>query len=356
MIKPFEEKIIFISHATKDKEIIDAFVDIILHGALSVPIDKIFCISTDGTKIKSGSDWRDSINESLMSAKVNFLIISPNYKESEVCLNEMGAAWVTSATVLPLIIDPINYKTVGVIQEPNQIEKLLDEKSLDRIKDVVQEKLEIPSALIKSDRWTAKKKEFILRVKKYISTTPFEVPINRDTFNELIKEKADLESTVNNLIEEKAKLESLISDLKKAKDKTEVAAIIKKKNPSTQFQDFEELCSIVKKRLAQNDSIINGIIFKSYSGKEVTIKWENNNDEIDEALANDFIDRDLDVKWETTKEMRKIREALDEVSKFLRKNLKSDFYESYEAAFDAPMEISNKKFWEEVFQASISFN
>lgn len=354
-IKSVEEKSIFISHATKDKEIIDAFVDIILQGALSVPIDKIFCVSTDGTKIKSGADWRDSINESLLSAKVNFLIITPNYKESEVCLNEMGAAWVTSATVLPLIIDPINYKTVGIIQEPNQIEKLLDEKSLDRIKDIVQEKLEIPPALIKSDRWTAKKKEFLIVVKKHLTTTPFEVPMDRDTFNEIMKEKADLESTVNSLIDEKNELESLISDLKKAKDKTEVAAIIKKKNPSTQFQDFEELCNIVKKRLAQNDSIINGIIFKSYSRKEVTIKSEGNKDEIDEALANDFIDEDLDVKWETTKEMMKIRESLDEVSKFLEKTLKEDFYELYDENFDAPMEISNKKFWEAVFEASISF-
>jgi len=48
-----EGKTIFVSHATKDKEIVDAFVDLILMGALSVPIDKIFCVSTDGTKIKS---------------------------------------------------------------------------------------------------------------------------------------------------------------------------------------------------------------------------------------------------------------------------------------------------------------
>jgi len=354
-VKTEEGKTIFISHATKDKEIIDAFVDIILHGALSVPIDKIFCVSTDGTKIKSGADWRDSINDSLLSAKINFLIITPNYKESEVCLNEMGAAWVTSATVFPLIIEPINYKTVGVLQEPKQIEKLLDENSLDRIRDIVQEKLEIPTTLIKSDRWTVKKKEFLLRVKKHLSSTPFEVPMDRNAFNELLKEKTDLENTVNSLIEEKAELESLIDDLKKAKDKKEVAEIIKKKNPSTQFQEFEELCNIVKKRLAQNDSIINGIIFKSYSGKEVTIKWEGNKDEIDEALANDFIDEELNVKWETTKEMKKIKEALDDVSKFLDKTLKNDFYESYDENFDAPMEITNKKFWEEVFEASISF-
>ena len=351
-----EAKSIFISHATKDKEIVDALVDIILHGALSVSIDKIFCVSTDGTKIKSGADWRDSINDSLLSAKINFLIITPNYKESEVCLNEMGAAWVTSATVLPMIVEPINYNTVGIIQEPNQIERLLDEKSLDRIKDIVQEKLEIPSALIKSDRWTVKKKEFLIRVKKHLETNPFEVPMDRDVFNKLIEERTDLESTVTNLIGEKAELESLISKLKLAKDKKEVTEIIKNRNPSSQFQEFIELCAVVKKRLSRNANIINGIIFKSYSGKEVTISWEGNKEEIDEAYANDFIDQDLDVKWNDTTEMNQISKSLDKIQRFLGKTLKEDFYQSYEENFNAPLSLSNKIFWEEVFETSISFS
>lgn len=351
-----EEKSIFISHASKDKEIADAFLDLILHGALSVPINKIFCVSTDGTKIKSGADWRDSINESLLSARINFLIITPNYKESEVCLNEMGAAWVTSATVLPVIVEPINYNTVGIIQEPNQIEKLLDEKSLDRIKDIIQEKLEIPSALIKSDRWTVKKKEFLIKVKKHLETNPFKVPMDRDVFSKLIEESTDLESTVTNLIGEKAELESLISKLKLAKDKKEVTEIIKNRNPSTQFQKFIELCAVVKKRLSRNASILNGIIFKSYSGKEVTISWEASKEEIDEAYANDFIDQDLDIRWNETTEMNQISKSLDKVQKFLGKTLKEDFYQSYEENFDAPLSLSNKKFWEEVFEASISFS
>lgn len=349
-------KSIFISHASKDKEIVDAFIDLILHGSLSVPIDQIFCVSTDGTKIKSGADWRDSINESLLSAKVNFLIITPNYKESEVCLNEMGAAWVTSAMVLPLIVEPINYKTVGVLQEPNQIEKLLDETSLDRIKDIVQERLEIPSALIKSDRWTVKKKEFIFRIQKYLKSVPFEVPIDRNEFNKLLEERSVLESTINNLIDEKTELEEIVSELKKAKNKEEVSEIIKSRKTSTQFQEFLDLCGVVKKLLYKNSSILNGIIFKSYSGKEITIKWEGNNEEIDEAYANDFIDGDLEVRWDETSEMKKIEVALDKVSTFLSKDLDDDFLESYEKNFDAPMRLNNKKFWEELFEASISFN
>lgn len=354
--KKAEGKTVFISHATKDKEIIDAFVDVILHGALSVPIDKIFCTSTDGTKIKSGDDWRNAIKDNLISAKLNFLIITPNYKDSEVCMNEMGAAWVTSAIVLPLIIEPINYKTVGVIQEPTQVEKLLDEKSLDRIKDIVQETLEIPATLIKSDRWTTKKTEFLYRVKKYLVTNPFEVPLDRETINELIHEKTNLENTVNSLIEEKVNLQSLVNDLKKAKDKKDVEAIIKKRKPSTQFQELEELCGNVARKLSQNSSIINGIIYKSYSGKSIGIKWERNKEVLDEALANDFIDEELDVKWHDTQEMQSIYDALNNIDSFLNKNLTPEFHESYEENYEAPLDLRNKKFWEEAFDASISFS
>lgn len=349
-------KKIFISHAVKDKEIADTFVDVILHGALSVPIDEIFCVSTDGTKIPSGDDWRDSIKANLLSAKINFLLITPNYKESEVCMNEMGAAWMTDATVLPLIIEPINYKTVGVIQEPSQIEKLQEEKSLDRIKDIVQEKLEIKNSLIKSDRWTVKKREFLLRVKKYLSENLFENPINRLNFKQLEKDNEDLESTVNNLIEEKAELESLVNDLKKAKDKEEVSAILKNKIKSTQFDEFLALCESAKKLLGRQSSIFNGLLFRSYTGKDIKIGLEVNRNEIDEAFANGYIDEDLDVKWDSTKEMSKIYNALKDISKFMDLDLKEDFYKMYDEEFDSEADINSKKFWEEVFDTTVKFN
>jgi hypothetical protein len=347
---------IFISHAVKDKVIADAFVDLILQGALSVPINEIFCVSTDGTKIKSGDDWRDSIKSNILSAKINFLIISPNYKESEVCLNEMGAAWMTDSIVLPLILTPINYKTVGVIQEPLQIEKLLDENSLDRIKDIVQEVLEINSTLIKSDRWTVKKKEFLIRVKKHIVENPFETPIDRLTFKQLEKDKAELEETIINLIQEKSTLEDLVEELKKAKDRTEVESIIKSRINTSQFDEFIQLAESVKKLLNRQSSIMNGIIFKNYSGKNLNIGWEGNRRELDEAIANDYIDEDLDIKWDSTKEMRNIYSALEKVTRFMNSKIEEDFFTLFEEDFECNFEIKNKKFWEEVFAVSISLN
>ena len=166
-------KKIFISHASADQPIIKSLIDDLLHGALSVKISDIFCTTADGTKIESGKDWRNSIQEALRNSKVTLLIITPNYKESEICMCEMGAAWVTSSKVLPFIVEPITYDSVGVIQQPKQIEKILEEKSLDRLRDVIQETLEIDPKEIKSDRWTAKKTEFLQKVKMHLKTNPF---------------------------------------------------------------------------------------------------------------------------------------------------------------------------------------
>lgn len=350
-------KKIFISHSAKDKGIADAFVDLILQGALSVPISEIFCVSTDGTKIKSGDDWRDSIKKNILSAKINFLLISPNYKESEVCLNEMGAAWMTDSKVLPLIIEPINYKTVGVIQEPKQIEKLLDEASLDRVKDIVQDELNIESSQIKSDRWTAKKREFLIKVRKHLDSNPFETPMDRKSFQQLINDKNDLEKTVENLIDEKTECEAMVNELKKVKDKTAVAAIFKKHKKTTQYEKFKELCKVVKSLLNKQSPIVNGIIFKSYSGKGVEIRSENFRDELDEALANDFITDDLDIDWNTTKEMKEISESLKKVSNFINSDseLESDFFNTFNEEYTSPFDIKNKKFWEEVFEANLRF-
>src|SRR5260221_4510442 len=94
-------KRVFISHASKDKEIVDAFIDDLLVNVLAIKITDVFCTSTDGTKILSGEDWRNQIQENLKGAKITFLIITPNYKESEICLNEMGAAWGLSGKTIP---------------------------------------------------------------------------------------------------------------------------------------------------------------------------------------------------------------------------------------------------------------
>jgi hypothetical protein len=93
--KSINELFIFISHSSKDEAIVKLFTDKILQLGLHIGLDKIFCTSIQVTTIATGEDFRTVIKERLMKATHVIQIITPNYKESEVCLNEMGAAWVT---------------------------------------------------------------------------------------------------------------------------------------------------------------------------------------------------------------------------------------------------------------------
>ena len=96
---------IFISHSSKDKAIVTKFTNEILILCLGAENAKIFCTSIEGLGINSGEDFRARIKRELEEAQIVIQIISKDYKASEVCLNEMGAAWVLAERVIPLIVD-----------------------------------------------------------------------------------------------------------------------------------------------------------------------------------------------------------------------------------------------------------
>ena len=351
-------KKIFISHASADEPIIKSLTDDLLVGALSVKVSDIFCTTTDGMKIGSGEDWRDSIQEALRKSKVTLLVITPNYKESEVCMCEMGAAWVTSSKVLPFIVDPITYAKVGIIQQPKQIENLLEQKSLDRLRDVIQEILEIDPREIKSDRWTVKKTEFLQKVKKHLKNNPFQKPLSRDEFDKALKEKDDLENTVQSLLEDKSKFEECTEDLKKAKDRKEFKEIERKHKKVDSIDEFSDICKKVSENLSELSPIIRGIVFVSYSEKDVRTKYNQHwQEEYDNAVSRDYITEDFEADWHTSKLMRDIYETLNELSQFLSdKEEDEDFIKTYEDDCEAPLSLSNLEFWEEAFNLNVSIS
>lgn len=331
-----------------------AFIDEILVGALSVKISEIFCTTTDGTKIISGEDWRNSIRDALIASKITFLIITPNYKESEVSLCEMGAAWVSSGVVIPLIVEPINFSTVGIIQQPKQVEKLLDEKSLDRIRDQVQEHLEISPKEIKSDRWTLKKYEFMEKVNKIVEASPFLPPLSREDFDKALNDKLDIQNAMKVLISEKNQQDKMIEKLKMAKDPAEIKAIEKEFKNTDLIDEFGDLSKVVKDKLKSLHPIIRGIAFITYSGKNVSISYKGYEDAIDDAISRDYIGEDLTADWGSTRLMSELYSALSDLSIFVNEISENDpFIDDYYDQYKAPLSTSNLDFWEEVFDSKV---
>lgn len=161
---------IFISHAIENSEIVSKFCDLILENGLNINTStEVFNTSYEGTKPKTGEDFRNRIKEELLNAKVVFQFISTAYKKSEACLNEMGAAWVLSERVKPLIIEKGEYD-VGFIHSTTQQVQLHNESDILRLVDELKEEGIIDS--YKLEKLSKKVKEFVHWLETNVSQKP----------------------------------------------------------------------------------------------------------------------------------------------------------------------------------------
>ena len=126
---------IFISFSKKDDKVLQAFVDHILKLGLKLNNSEIICTGIEDSNPKTGDDFKVWIKENIIESDAIIQLISQNYKSSEVCLNEMGAAWILDKKVIPLLLDPIDYKTVGFIHNTTQLLKIDKRDDLLKLKD-----------------------------------------------------------------------------------------------------------------------------------------------------------------------------------------------------------------------------
>lgn len=149
---------IFISHASMDKNVISPFIDKILTLGCKIEEKDIYCTSIDGLGIKTGDDFREHIKESLKLSDFVLLMVSQNYKLSEVCLNEMGAAWALEKRVIPIVIDDINFNEMGVLYQVKQGMKIKDDARLDELHEELRDFYGIKQDM---KTWNRHKREFI---------------------------------------------------------------------------------------------------------------------------------------------------------------------------------------------------
>lgn len=108
---------IFISHSSKDIDFVKSYVENILLLGLDIPSDRIFCSSMEGQGVKSGQYIPDRLKEEINKSSLVLLFVSKNYKSSEICLNEVGAAWATlkKESVIPLLLPNTEFSELGFL-------------------------------------------------------------------------------------------------------------------------------------------------------------------------------------------------------------------------------------------------
>ncbi len=128
-------KRIFISHSSKDKDIVENFIDNILRLGLGFDTHDIFCTSIEDMAIRNGEDMREHIQANINNCDLAFLMISKSYKSSSICLNEMGAVWAYKKKIKTFVLPDATFDTIGWLYEVSKADRIDNALSLDALYD-----------------------------------------------------------------------------------------------------------------------------------------------------------------------------------------------------------------------------
>lgn len=164
---------LFVSHSSKDFLVYDSFVQFMAN--VGVPRERIFCTSTPGTHIYTGSSLYKELRKRFNNENMIFImLLSNNYYSSVVCLNEMGAAWVKQVDTQFFILPGFSFdKVEGVVKEDEKTGISLadiNEMTVERLYDFKHMIEQRFGFRIEERLWEREREAFLRQVKKYAVT------------------------------------------------------------------------------------------------------------------------------------------------------------------------------------------
>lgn len=130
--KPYYHKV-FISHSSEDKDLIDDFVDKVLRLSCGLNTTDIIYTSRQTTGVELGDNIPEYIKTNLQTCSLVLFMISPNYRKSEVCLNEMGAAWALNKKTISILLPGVSFNSLGWLTSLDKAIKIDDPEGLDKL-------------------------------------------------------------------------------------------------------------------------------------------------------------------------------------------------------------------------------
>ena len=123
----------FISHSSKDKDIVKLFIDNILKKGLGLRDEQIACTSFEATSVEPGDSIPNYIKRNIKDSKICLAMVSKNYKASEVCMNEVGAAWALNNPPIQIVLPGTEFHELGWLLNTNKASKINDIDCLDAL-------------------------------------------------------------------------------------------------------------------------------------------------------------------------------------------------------------------------------
>ena len=175
------EKIILISHCSKDIEYVEQFTKLVDNMRLREFGVQIICSSLDGYGIPSNEKIYAYLKQQFNKDIFVILLLSDNYFDSAACMNEMGATWISTENYQAVLIPECEYKKIrGAIDASNVCFKLDDKYRVDELRKNL---LKFSNANLEDPTWNVKLDEYIAAIEKIKQDGKFRVK-NHDIFIE----------------------------------------------------------------------------------------------------------------------------------------------------------------------------
>ena len=121
-----QKKKVFISHASADKSIITNFVEQVLILGLGLKQEESAYTSEEPLGVIPGENITTYIKDNIDNASLVLIMISPCYKSSEICLNEMGAAWALNKKCISVVLPGANFDQLGWLTSMEKAVRMTD--------------------------------------------------------------------------------------------------------------------------------------------------------------------------------------------------------------------------------------
>ena len=174
---------IFISHSTNDAVIVEKLVTML--EQIGVKQSQLFCSSIAGYGIPQGAgDLYDYIRNEMSNDNLFvIMMLSSNYYNSPVCLNEMGAAWVKQSAYQSILLPGFCYSEIkGAVNPRDMSFSLADRENrnlaLNEFKDRIISHLDI--ATIDHSLWERFRDKFTDEVDRITEVASHQHPPSRE--------------------------------------------------------------------------------------------------------------------------------------------------------------------------------
>lgn len=342
---------VFISHATIDKPLAEALIDLFVVG-LGLASEQIFCSSVEGHTIPPGVEFKDFMRHELTTGAAVVGLISPAYLENVWCVCGLGATWALTKEFYPVLIPPVTYKSLPPFLAGTQSLLIENESHLDRMSDG------LPKLFGKTcnvAKWNTKKDHFLKLLPKLLKGISKQSRPTEQEIADLRKGLQDYKALVDELTQEKEQLMAKLAAVSKLKDKKETTKALQ--SLSGEPDQFDQLVDKARSAISGVAWATKEALFQWYRGDDFRPGLDWPNEDIAPAVESGEItqDRSGENVFEVNEEkprVKKATEALRELRKFAQQ-ASPEFAEFFEQKYEDNFDVTSRDFWDRFFKRRI---